>query len=77
MTHDEATSTIVAEFGVLSDSGSGDAVAKLPKAKRVEMAVNIYMIQSVYVTVWPDSMSVNESDRSLRSDKRQRFCFLF
>ena len=44
MTHDEATSTTVADFGVLSDSGSGDAVAKVPKARRVEMAVNIYMI---------------------------------
>ena len=44
MTHEEATSTTVAEFGVLSDSGSGDAVAKLPKARRVEMAVIIYIV---------------------------------
>ena len=63
MTHDEATSTTVADFGVLSDSGSGDAVAKVPKARRVEMAVIIYIVWSVYVTVWRDLMSVIESDR--------------
>ena len=49
---------------MLSDSGRGDAAAKVPKARSVEMAVNIYIIQSVYVTLWGI-----ESDRFLRSDK--------
>jgi hypothetical protein len=48
VTHAEVTSTTVADLGVLSNSGRGDAVAKVPKARRVEKSVVMYMLVRVY-----------------------------